>query len=271
MIVSRLKQAVELICVIAYHCFSVVAGRKRKPVVLYYHGIKDSERHEFRRQMEYLKRKYTVLKPTELVELPAGCGQRAVAITFDDALANVVENVIPVLREFGLSAGIFVPTGQIGKTVSWDTPLYYPDKDEPLMKWADITALDAKGFQFFSHTVSHCNLTALDPGQLRYELLESRLTLEKMLGHKVDVISYPYGAYNSRVCQYAREVGYRYGFTITLECIKNGADRMQLGRFGVCPTESMLVFRLKVAGAYRVLTFLKRLISRKGKKDFRSD
>jgi len=259
MIVNRLKQTVELICTVAYHCFSVVAGRKRKPVVLYYHGIKDGERHGFRRQMEYLRRKYTVLKPTELVEQPAGYRHKTVAITFDDALASVKENAIPILREFGLSAGIFVPTGHVGKTASWDVSANCADKDEPLMKWADIEALGAEGFQFFSHSVSHCRLTELDAHELENELLDSRSTLERMLGHQVEAISYPYGAYDSLVCRAARAVGYRYGFTITPECVDADADPLQLGRFAVSPTESMLAFRLKAAGACQALKDLRHM------------
>jgi peptidoglycan/xylan/chitin deacetylase (PgdA/CDA1 family) len=66
----------------------------------------------FRRQMEALRRHFTVLPLTELAErarlreLP----KNGLAVTFDDGYRDNYTNAFPVLRELGLSATIFLTT-----------------------------------------------------------------------------------------------------------------------------------------------------------------
>jgi peptidoglycan/xylan/chitin deacetylase (PgdA/CDA1 family) len=109
-----------------------------------------------------------------------------------------------------------------------------------------------------SHTISHPNLTKISNDELKTELCESKRALEQILGHEVDAITYPYGACDSLVCQAAADAGYRTGFSVEPRTVCQSANPLCIGRFKVLPDESMVRFKLKAQGAYRVAGFLRR-------------
>ncbi|MFP6685798.1 MAG: polysaccharide deacetylase family protein [Polyangiaceae bacterium] len=67
---------------------------------------------EFRAQMQYLARHYPVVPLAELLMRRAEPGNR-VAITFDDGYADNLHHAMPILREFGLPATVFVVAGYV--------------------------------------------------------------------------------------------------------------------------------------------------------------
>lgn len=71
----------------------------------------------FRHICELARREFEVLSLADAVEVLAGrrVAQRdVVAFTFDDGYRDVYRNALPVLRELGVPATVFVPTGLIG-------------------------------------------------------------------------------------------------------------------------------------------------------------
>lgn len=99
---------------------------RRQAVVLMYHGVvpdEDPMAHgdwlqvrvsEFRQQMAYLKKHYEVVPLADLLRpQPAAPGRPRAAVTFDDGYANVYRCALPVLRELGLPATVFVVTGHV--------------------------------------------------------------------------------------------------------------------------------------------------------------
>jgi peptidoglycan/xylan/chitin deacetylase (PgdA/CDA1 family) len=62
-----------------------------------------------------------------------------------------------------------------------------------------------------AHTVSHTALSALDEERQRYEIFACKEALEKHIGTRVDVFSYPFGNrkhYNSTSVALCREAGF---------------------------------------------------------------
>jgi peptidoglycan/xylan/chitin deacetylase (PgdA/CDA1 family) len=134
-----------------------------------------------------------------------------------------------------------------------------PDKDEIVMSEQQIAELDREGFEILSHTVSHPVLTELNDSELESELVGSKQKLEEIVGHGVSGISYPHGAYDARVYKAAQKAGYKLAFTLDPDMVNSTADCLKLARFKASSNESLIRFKLKINGAYRVVRYLRSL------------
>jgi peptidoglycan/xylan/chitin deacetylase (PgdA/CDA1 family) len=108
-----------------------LAGRGNRLCVVNYHRIlavpdplleSEPDLATFRWQMALLARGFNVLPlPEALAALDAGTlPPRAVCITFDDGYRSVHDLALPVLREFGLPATVFVTSGFVGEGNMWN-------------------------------------------------------------------------------------------------------------------------------------------------------
>jgi len=267
-VLKRVFNLIEFACAILYSVVLRFTRKRPARVILYYHGVSRVFAEDFRRQMAYLARECRVVKPCDIVSMTTEGNRTIVAVTFDDAFVSVLENALPVLREYGLPAGISVPTGNIGRRPDWPMAPDCPDKDDIVMNEPQIAALDREGFEILSHTVSHPALTDLNEAELEVELTKSRQDLEHIVGHDVSAICYPYGAYDARVHSATRKAGYTLGFTIDPGIVDGTVDCLRIGRFVVSPRDNLTAFRLKANGAYQVvrpLRSLKRMLVRSGK------
>lgn len=67
-----------------------------------------------------------------------------------------------------------------------------------------------------SHTHNHYPLGLLDENTIEFELMNSKLFLEKITDSTIDILSYPYGTSESctdNVADFAKRLGYKIGFT----------------------------------------------------------
>ena len=243
----------------ATHVAGLAVGYLRRPVgygraggcvVLYYHGIRANQRERFRRQMAWLKAWTTVVPVVEI-----GCGVRpgqwGTCITFDDALDSVRENAVPILQELGLPASVFAVSGNLGSRPAWAMAPGDPDAQERVMTADELAGLPGDRIEVGSHTVTHPNLATLPPGEACRELVESKRTLERIVGCPVAMLSVPFGEYTEETLRLAREAGYRTVLTCDPEVIRPGAEGLVVGRFKVSPDDGWLEFKLKALGAYR--------------------
>jgi peptidoglycan/xylan/chitin deacetylase (PgdA/CDA1 family) len=80
------------------------------------------------------------------------------------------------------------------------------------LNWDELQVLAASPWTTIgAHTVSHAALSALDEEQQRQEIFASKETLEKQLGTRIDVFSYPFGNrkhYNRTSIALCREAGF---------------------------------------------------------------
>lgn len=254
-----IKDLLELICAALYAPFLFLIHESPLRTVIYYHSVSKADVPSFVKQMAYLAKKCSVVKPSKIKNMPSDKDRTLAAITFDDAFASVIENAVPILKEHGFPAGIFVPAGNLGQHPRWEIPDGCPDRYETVMSEEQIAELDKDGFEMFSHTLSHTMLTNVSINRLTKELKDSKNALEEIVGHHVLAVSYPYGAYDSRVCNAAKQTGYQLGFTIEPQIVNNCTGSMQIGRFRVSAQDSLLKFKLKVFGAYQVVKFLQQL------------
>ena len=81
-------------------------------------------------------------------------------------------------------------------------------------------------------------MTDLTDDQLRAELVESKKKAEAELGHAVDYMAYPTGAYNLHIAQLVREAGYKAAFTIKYGSVNKGSNIYALERVPIFHTEN---------------------------------
>lgn len=257
-----MRKIAELFLAMAYAIILPLVQKKPYRIVLYYHAVREQDLKAFGKQMGYLASKCKVVRVSEILAAEPGDFNVIVAITFDDAFVSVLRNGLPVLKQHELTASVFVPTGNLAQRPKWDIPEDSLDRNEMVMSKEQLGEIDKDGFEILSHTVSHCVLTDLNDPALKSELSESKLALERIVGRQVCGISYPHGAYDSRVCRTARQVGYLSGYTIEPRVVDSGTDSMQIGRVAVCPGDSLFEFKLKVGGAYQVVSCLRTIKKR---------
>jgi peptidoglycan/xylan/chitin deacetylase (PgdA/CDA1 family) len=160
---------------------------------------------DFARQMGWLKRHgYHTVTQRELFDALM-CGDRLarkpIMITFDDGYRDAYRHAAPVLERLGMRATAYVITGRISGS------------DPSFLTWKQVRGLERRGVEVASHTVSHAGLTGLSDQAALNELVRSRKTLERKLGHRVPWLAYPYGDYDAHVESLARQAGYRLATT----------------------------------------------------------
>src|SRR5207237_239072 len=89
--------------------------------------------------------------------------RRAIILTFDDGYRSTRTIALPLLRQYGFTATIFLVAAYVGQTNLWDEA----EMQEPLLDAGDIQDMQAKGIEFGSHTATHPALA----GTLRLVLI----------------------------------------------------------------------------------------------------
>jgi len=119
-----------------------------------------------------------------------------------------------------------------------------PDTEDArcFLSEAEIQAMSRAGHEFGSHTVTHTILTAADGSTVQAELTESKATLQRILGRKMDMIAYPNGNWSGEVLRRARALGYRIGCTVSRRRVSQKDDLLTLPRVEP-PPESRLRHR----------------------------
>jgi hypothetical protein len=124
-------------------------------------------------------------------------------ITFDDGFESFFTHALPVLEAYGIKATIFPIAGFMGKMSCWDVL-----PRQPHMTKAQLREVSDSGHEIGSHTMTHSNLTFLDEKDVYRELFESKRTLEDLVGKPITSLSFPFGSWNARIWNKAREIGY---------------------------------------------------------------
>ncbi|RYZ08838.1 MAG: polysaccharide deacetylase family protein [Myxococcales bacterium] len=173
----------------------------RGDVVLAYHlvgagtgAVVDLPVREFERQLDLLTERFHLCTLKDLLAAPAAPQPRAV-LTFDDAYANFVEVVLPILERRRIPSVLYVPIGFVQGTAK--APL--TGAALPACTFADLRAAASAGVEIGSHGVNHLNLRRASDAALTEELRRSREVLEQELGRAVPSFCYPQAKVDARV------------------------------------------------------------------------
>jgi GT2 family glycosyltransferase/peptidoglycan/xylan/chitin deacetylase (PgdA/CDA1 family) len=181
---------------------------------------------------------YRALTPTEYLDVRRGeipAPQKGVVITFDDAYEEIHQYALPVLDRFGFGSCVYVVTGELAGTNSWDeargsSTLRLLDQDQ-------IAHWHTRGVEFGGHSRSHPSLPTLDSEGLQGEIAGCAEDLERVTGARPRTFAYPYGEFDVRAVDQGR-ASFELAFT-TIEGLNHpGTDPHLLRRTMVLPTDS---------------------------------
>jgi peptidoglycan/xylan/chitin deacetylase (PgdA/CDA1 family) len=232
--------------------------------VLMYHKVNDRPGNSvtvpsalFAEQMSRLgELGYTVVPLDTVLEhyaSGAAIPERSVLITFDDGYRDTLENALPILRQHGYPAVMFVPIGYLGDT----RPLPHEERlaahglVNPTLDWGELAELEAGGIRIESHGISHRPLSELAIDEAAREITLSKLRLEERLGRPVRAFAYAKGAeahYEPVHVILLRQAGYELAFTSVSGANTPSTDPMRLRRYNVEPYAPR-TFELVLQGA----------------------
>ncbi|MBA3658474.1 MAG: polysaccharide deacetylase family protein, partial [Gemmatimonadales bacterium] len=187
--------------ILMYHAL----GRAAEPASTYVLPVE-----QFERQLRWLAdRNYRVIRLEEYLKLRAGHGlpqPRTVVLTFDDGYADNAELGIPLLRQFGFPATIFLVTRLVGDANRWDT--VPPLGGRALFGWEQIRDLDGSGIEWGAHTRTHVAVTQVPAGDARQEIQGSRADLTERLHREVPAFAFPFGDLDDAAVGIVRDAGF---------------------------------------------------------------
>lgn len=225
--------------------------------ILTYHRVNDfhpddrlSVRvEEFRAQMRHLaEHGYRTISLSDVAHrgpLPAN----PIVLTFDDGYADNYQYAMPVLKEFGFRAVVFVTVNLIGTDNRLPRYSESPDRDR-LLTWEETSRLAESGWEIGSHTLTHPDLRTLSDADLRREVEESRRAPD---GQLFESFCYPSGFYDGRVLRAVREAGYLSAVTTLPGANFSGDNLLTLHRTEISGFDNLNVFKMKLSGAFDFL------------------
>jgi peptidoglycan/xylan/chitin deacetylase (PgdA/CDA1 family) len=150
-----------------------------------------------------------------------------VVLTFDDGYVNF-SHALEVLTRYGMPATMFVPTGYIGGTSSWNSSS--PLADMPVMSWSQLAEIRDAGVEIGSHAHVHRALDEVAVAQVRDDVRRCKQVLEDGLGIEVGGFAYPHGYHSARVRSEIMAAGYGYACAVKNSLSGPGDDPFAIAR-----------------------------------------
>lgn len=121
---------------------------------------------------------------------------KPIVLSFDDGYLGQYLDAMPILEEQG-----------------WAGLLNLKSEGSDLSP-KQVKKMYRAGWEIASHTITHPDLTTLDPTALEGELVGSKRALERDLGIEIVNFCYPAGQYDQTVARAVEEAGYRGATTV---------------------------------------------------------
>jgi peptidoglycan/xylan/chitin deacetylase (PgdA/CDA1 family) len=125
-------------------------------------------------------------------ELPA----KPAIFTFDDAYDDVYTFAFPLMKKYGFTGTVFVPTQ------------FIDEGRAEYMNWAELEEMAAAGWRLEPHTKTHESVANRNRDWLIYQILGSMETLRFHIGYQPRFFAYPYGAYDQKAIDVLKEIGF---------------------------------------------------------------
>jgi len=135
-------------------------------------------------------------------------------------MRSVYQNALPVIRERGIPAHLFLATDAVGSDRPWprdagDGPTF------DMLSWDELEKLHEGGVFIESHTHTHPDMRALTAGKMEEECETADNIIERRLGRRAEYFAYPFGFHNKTARDFVRQ---RYKGTVTTELRQLGMN-----------------------------------------------
>ncbi len=238
---------------------AAAAARRREPrdglAVLYWHRVGHGldvlavSPRSFRRACAEIEASgFRVVDLAGLDRMELAAGERALALTFDDGYAELLDHAIPELAQRGWPATIFVVPGAVDGDVRFDD-IYRPDRHPAFIAWDEMRDVErTSAVRFEAHSLTHRDLPALDDAAAREEIVGCAEVLTGHLGRPARLYCYPRGYFGEREQRLCAEAGY-----VAAVGTEYGTNQRPWDRFGLRRTifdglDDRLLMRARIRG-----------------------
>jgi len=237
---ERMKWMTAFVSALLLASSALAADHKqlRVPILVYHRfdptasGPTTITTRDFESHLNYLAENgYRVIRLRELVDFLLGHAPapppRSVVMTVDDGHRSVYTEMLPLVQKARIPVTLFIYPSAISHA-------------SYALTWTQLRELNASGLvDVQSHTYWHPNFKIerrrLDPRKYQefvtFQLTQSKLTLERMLGCRVDLLAWPFGIFDDELIQMAAHSGYVAAFTIERREVRESDSIMALPRF----------------------------------------
>ncbi|MBU0469751.1 MAG: polysaccharide deacetylase family protein [Candidatus Omnitrophica bacterium] len=251
---KRIKKFFLIVFIVFLFVFSSillwVSTNYSVPIIMY-HNVGVGDKYEniwvtvdnFDKQLNFLERhKYNVISMDKLIDMiskDVAIPRNTAVLTFDDGEVNNFVNALPVLKRHGLTATFFVPPAKIGK--------------KGRLSWEQLRTMHEGGMDIGSHGYNEAYLPDLPEAEQKNEIFKSKEILEKMLGSKVNHISYPVGGFSEQIKTIVKEAGYTSASTTNRGTDYRNKDVYELNRIRLSnKDDNDFLLWIKFSGYYNV-------------------
>ena len=180
---------------------------------------------DFRKHLDYLKtNEYNVVTFGEAVDMlnsDISIPQKTVCLTVDDGYKSFYENALPLLKEFGYPATLFINTNQFG---SGD-----------FLSVEELKKIKDAGIEIGNHSHSHVHFVNFSSAErrdtFRKDLEKSQKIFQEKLDFAPEVYAYPYGEYTLDMQKVLLENGFKGAAAQKSGVISEYSDQFALPRF----------------------------------------
>lgn len=160
----------------------------------------------FVKQIETLKNAgYTFVTASELIGILDGeikLPKKPIIISFDDGYRDFYTDVFPILKKNNVKTIVYIVSG-------------FLDKPNYMFTWQLKEIAKSGLVEIGAHTVHHYSLKGLEALTAKYEIEESKMMLEKLIGTSVVSFAYPDGGFDMQAIKLVKEAGFKSAVTTT--------------------------------------------------------
>lgn len=242
----------------------------RQPRILMYHMVCEHKPgakfnglrvkpEDFERQLAWLKENnWHFVTMSELMSIDASAPllEKTIAITFDDGFEDNYLSALPLLRQYGAKATLYLVNERENNDWSSKKKTHHSSGElmrEPKLSNTQVQEMVDSGIvELGAHTLTHANLKALLPEDKQREISQSKIELERLFNVPVTSFAYPFGIYSDEDCKIAAASGFTNAVTTD-----GGIDSQyrqnawQLKRLKISGKESFFAFKMRVTRGRR--------------------